>query len=282
VALRPALVPALIALAGCATAGCATTIRRDHPLEPKPEGTKLTAFGYYGPGGRLSVDNRVDIEEGSTQLQNQVWADVNYGYSGISAHSDLRLLVLSLGGSVGYNYVWHSMTFEPDETGLDHGESELTRDLRVTKDEEDDFDADHWPYAEARARLVLPFYDVIFLSTVALRWEDQPDQTYNWEVATVYDGGMQVRWETFLFFKHRHYGFIGPGVRFLNVPYREERRNEMQYGLALGTTPGWSRAEHTLIFRILTTAGFDNDLMGVHTYRSPIQFILGYSQDIEL
>jgi hypothetical protein len=264
------------------TAGCATSLRRDHPLEPKPEGSKLTAFGYFGPGGRLSVDNRVDIEQGSTQLQNQVWADINYGYAGISAHSDLRLMVLTLGGSIGYNYGWHELTFEPGPDGKDHGADELTRDVRVEKDEEDDFSAEHWPWAEGRARLVLPFYDVVAVSSVALRWEDQPDDSFNWEHATVYDGGLGVRWETFIFFKHRHYGFIGPGARFLNLPYRGERRNELQYGLAAGTAPGWSRVEHLLLFRVFTTAGFDNDLMGVHTYRIPIQFIIGYQQDIAL
>lgn len=271
----------LLALASLSL-GCGTSIRRDHLLEPKPEGTRLTALGFIGPGGRVTLDNRADLEEGSSQVQSQLRADANFGYAEASAHVDVRAMVFSVGASAGYRYSWHTLQFEPDATGLDHGEPELNRDARVKKDDDDDFYDEHWPWAEGRARLVLPFGAVTALSTVSYRYEDRPDNTYSWEFATVYDGGGLVNWETAIFARHRHVGFIGPTVRLLNLPRGGERENEFHYGIAGGTTPGWSDVEHALILRVYTNAGFDDELMGTHFFRIPIHLIVGYQQDFEL
>jgi hypothetical protein len=262
--------------------GCATSMRRDDVLQPKPEGTRLTMLGFVGPGARATVDNRVDLEEGSSQARHQLRGDVNYGYAEASVHADLRWLIFTVGGSAGYRYGWHTLQFEPGPDGLDHGEPELNRDARVRKDEDDDFFDDSWFLAEGRFRVVAPWENFIVLSTAAYRHEFRQDQTYSWEYATVYDRGGVVRWETQLFLRHRHLGFIGPTVRLLNVPRNGERANEFHYGIAGGTVPGWSTAEHALLLRVYTNAGFDDELMGTHFYRIPIHVIVGYQQDFEL
>ena len=120
------------------------------------------------------------------------------------------------------------------------------------------------------------------LSTVSYRHEARRDATYSWEFATVYDGGGIVQWETQMFFRNRHLGFIGPSVRLLNLPRADARANEFHYGIAGGTTPGWSEAEHALLLRVYTNAGFDTDLMGTHFFRIPMHLIVGYQQDFEL
>lgn len=271
----------MLALAAALPA-CGTSIRRDHLVQPKPEGTRLTALGFLGPGFRATVDNRIDLEERTSQLRSQLRGDVNFGYSEASAHMDLRWLIFSVGGSAGYRYGWHNLRFTPGPDGLDHGEPELNRRARVRKDEDDDFDSDHWPLAEGRFRIVAPWENFIVLSTAAYRYEQRQDNTYSWEYATVYDGGGLVTWETQMFLRHRHLGFIGPAVRLLNVPRGGDRENEFHYGIAGGTTPGWSEAEHALVLRIYTNAGFDDELMGTHFYRIPIHVIVGYQQDFEL
>ncbi len=274
----------LVVLLGlaCPLLGCGTSIRRDHLLEPKPEGTRLTGFAYLGPGARVAVDNRLDIEEGSTQWRNQVHANATFGYAEAVAHTDLRLMVLTLGGSVGYRYSWHLLQFEPDANGLDNGQPELNRQARIDKDKADDFYATHWPWGEGRAQVVLPFGPVTAITTVSYRYEDRPDNSYSWEFATVYDGGGLVNWETVIFLRHRHLGFIGPAVRLFNLPRGGEREHELQYGIAGGTAPGWSDVDHSLILRVYTNAGFDDELMGTHFFRIPIQVVIGYQQDFEL
>jgi hypothetical protein len=262
--------------------GCGTSIRRDHLIQPKKQGTRLTALGFIGPGARATVDNRVDVVEGESQLRSQLRGDVNFGYSEISGHADLRWLIFTLGGSVGYRYGWHTLQFTPDANGLDHGEPELNRDARIAKDEDDDFYDDTWFYGEGRFQVVAPWENVMALSTVSYRHEARRDATYSWEYATVYDGGELFTWETQIFLRHRNLGFIGPTVRLLNLPRGGERQNEFHYGIAGGTTPGWSDVEHALVLRIYTNAGFDDDLMGTHFFRIPVHLILGYQQDFEL
>ena len=270
---------ALLAIAVC---GCTTSRPRDYLLNPKPAGSKLTMLGYWGPGARITVDNRVDLEKGASQLESKLQGDTNFGFAGASAHVDVRVMVLSLGASAGYRYGWHTLTFEPNARGFDHGERELNIDARRRKDEDDDFDADHWPWGEGRARLALPFHhNFLALSTVAFRYNDRRDNSYDWEHGTVFDKGHIWRWETLMFLRHWSYGFIGPAARFLNVPRQGQRTNELQYGIAGGTRPGFTTSNDALILRLYTTAGFDTKLFGAHFYNIPIQVILGYQFEVD-
>ena len=280
--LRKSVVGGCLVSLALLSLGCATSIRRDHMLRPQKEGTRLTGFGFIGPGGRVTLDNRVDLEEGSSQLRTRVQGDANFGYAEGSVHADLQWLIFTVGGSAGYRYGWHTLQFTPDETGLDNGESELNIDARLAKDEADDFFDDTWAWGEGRFRMVAPWENVLALSTVSVRHEERQDRTYGWEFATVYNGGILVNWESAVLLHHRHLGFIGPTVRLLNLPRVTERENELQYGIAAGTTPGFSEAPHALLLRVYTTAGFDTELMGQHFYRVPIQLLIGYQQDFEL
>jgi hypothetical protein len=264
--------------------GCGTSIRRDYLLQPQKAGTRLTGFGFVGPGLRATVDNRADLEEGNSQLRNRIQGDVNYGYAEGSAHVDLRWLIFTFGGSAGYRYSWHNLEFTPGADGLDHGESELNLDARSAKDEDDDYGDDSWFWGEGRFSMVAPWENVLVLSTVAYRHEDRSDQSYSWEYATVYDNGGLIRWESAILLHHRHVGFIGPVARYLNVARTEngkqERAGELQYGIAAGTTPGWSDAPHALLLRVYSST--DIELMGTQIVKLPVQLTAGYQQDFEL
>ena len=262
---------AVVVLGLCA---CQSSRPRDHLLNPKKAGTSLTMFGYTG-GARVTAANRVDLEEGASQLETKLQGDINLGYAQPSVHADLRVMVLSIGASAGYRYGWHALQ------GLDYGPNKLSIDARVDKDEVDDILLDHWPWAEGRTRLVLPFHhNFLALTTVAYRFEDRLDRSFDWEFATVHDKGHLWRWETLMFLRHWNYGMIGPAVRFLNMSRDDERASELQYGIAGATMPAWTSTNDALVLRVYTAAGIENELMGQHIYRIPIQVIFGYQTEV--
>lgn len=279
--MRGVHVASLLTLA-VVSLGCGTSIRRDYLVRPQKQGSRLTALGFLGPGSRATIDNRVDLEKGSSQLRNRIQGDANFGYAEGSVHEDLQWLIFTFGASAGYRYSWHTLQFTPGPDGLDHGEPELNRNARVAKDEDDDYFDESWFWAEGRFRVAAPWENVLVLSTLSYRHEERPDATFSWEYKTVYDRGGLLNWESQIFLHHRHVGFIGPTVRLLNVPRNDKRANELQYGIAGGTVPGWSDVDHALILRLYTNAGFNDDLMGTHFVRIPLDFIFGYQQDFEL
>ncbi len=258
----------------------------DSLLRAKQPGTHFSVMTFLGPGIRTTLEHREPIEQDMSEFDARFQGDVNLGFSDGSLQADFRLASVFIGGSLGIRHVWHSLSFEPDAQGLDHGKSRLTRDLRVTKDAEGDFQADTWRWGEARARIALPSRRFVVISDIAARYEGRLDRSFSWEHATVYDGGWHMRWESFLLYRHPRYGFIGPAFRYLHVPRtltdgERTRQGELQYGVFMGTSPQWSTTEHVFLMRIYTTLGFDNQLMGIHPFRAPIQFILGYQVEID-
>lgn len=272
---------------------------RDDFFRPQPATTSLRLFGFFGPGVRATLDSRFPLEQDMSEVQTQVIGDANYGYSQASVHADVRVFLLAAGVSVGYRYDWHLLQFEPDtldpscpnvsEPCLDHTESSLTRRARWLKDHDYDWSEKGWPWYEGRLRLIAPMYDFFGISTFHFRYQDRnldPQQAYDWEFATVFDDGLLIVNETFVVYKDRHVGFAGPTVRFLNVPRghdqgASDREWEVHYGLLAGTQAGPSNRD-LILFRFYTTLGQDNELMGTHSFRAPIQLVLGYQANLSL
>jgi hypothetical protein len=260
--------------------------RKDKFAQPQTMGNKLKLFGFWGPGFRATLEHRGHLEEDMSEYWLQAWGDANYGYSEASVHADVRVFVFAFGASAGYHYDWHFLQFEPDANGLDHGQQVLNRDARQAKDDDADFGQEHWPWYEGRFTLFLPFYDWLDQSIFAVRYEDRPDNSYDWFNATVMDGGVHVRWENLLLYRHKSWGFVGPAFRLMIMPRTlrgGERRHELEfhYGVAAGTSPGWSSDNDVILFRLYAAFGTDpDDLYGTHVYGMPIQFVLGYQTDI--
>lgn len=258
----------------------------DSLLRAKEPGTHFSVLTFLGPGIRTTLEHREPIEQDMSEFDARFQGDVNLGFSDGSIHADLRIASFFVGWSLGIRHVWHSLSFEPDETGLDHGRDRLTRDLRVVKDEEGDFQADTWRWGEARARVAIPSRRFVVISDIAARWEGRPERSFSWEHATVYNGGWHYRSESFVLYRNPRVGFIGPAVRAFYFPRtlasgERTRRPELQYGVFMGTSPQWSTTEHVFLLRLYTSAGLGNELMGIHPFRAPVQFIIGYQVEID-
>jgi len=283
---------------------------KDEFLNPQPPGTALRLFGFFGPGFRGILDNRIALEPDMSEIQTQLFADANYGYSEASLTSDLRLFVLSFGGGVGYRYDWHVLQFAPDTRDpscpagvecLDHGEAELNRRARYLKDHDYDWGKKRWPWYEGRFRIVAPMYQFMGISTFQFRYQDrgfpgcpagnpncQDFQTvFDWQNSTVYRDGFIMINETYIVWRDWRYGFIGPAFRLLNVPrgkneIEEEREWEFHYGILAGSQVGPGNRD-TVILRVYTAFGTDpHDLMGTHSFLAPIQVVFGYQANIQL
>jgi hypothetical protein len=56
--------------------------------------------------------------------------------------------------------------------------------------------SDTYPFAEAKATLLLPLNEQLVGTTVgALRYEGRRDRSYDWIYASIYDRGVIGRWE---------------------------------------------------------------------------------------
>jgi hypothetical protein len=256
-------------------------------------------------------------------------------FSEVSANVDARFFLMTFGASVGYHNEWRLLAFNPDpETGRDRAGQppgpqppggslspdqdptttfvDLDRSARATKDQMGDVRSGAWPFYEVRWGFVWPAYNFMGVSTVAARHDGRPDVSFDWENGTVSGHGWHSRWETYLLFRERNTGFIGPAFRALYLPRNRVVGNptvgtydvvvpegsacqmtqgipcwhkyeiEFQYGVLAGLRPNWNDAGDTLLIRVFSTYGLDNSLFGTHTFRQPIQILVAYMADIEL
>lgn len=281
-----------LALTLISSVASATSKRdRDNFWNPPPNGPSLKAMAFWWPGLRLTFEDHIPLEQDMSEVKFTGIADVNPGFTEASWGTDVRIFLFELGGAAGYRYDWHLLQFEPDATGKDHGQTTLNVDARKEKNYEGDWSSKAWPWAEARFRLILPLDTFFGISTVALRYEDRVDNSYDFNFATVYDKGTLMNWESYVVYRNKHLGFVGPALRVLNVPRtladgEKTRQTEVQYGVFAGTQPGWSSGQDLILFRAFTTAGFDNDLFGLDInwfglrFKQPVSFILGYQTDL--
>src|SRR5688500_319179 len=98
---RRSALPALLFAIGtlCCTSEALARRPLDRYVRPQPEGTHLRLFGFFGPGFRAILESYQPFEEDMSELRLQGWGDVNYGYTQISGHADVRFFLLGLGGS---------------------------------------------------------------------------------------------------------------------------------------------------------------------------------------
>jgi len=197
---------------------------------------------FVGPGFRAIYDERIEIEKDMSELRAQIMGTVAIPFAEVSANVDVRFFLMNFGGSVGYHNEWHLLQFTPGPNGRDRaGQPELQtikdpatgvvtrpdptptftdldRNARSFKDQNVDFNKGSWAFEEARWGFVWPGYNFTGVSTLAARHEGRPAVTYDWENATVLNGGWNLRWEGILFWRSRNVGFIGPTWRAMNVP----------------------------------------------------------------
>jgi hypothetical protein len=315
---------------------------RDAYLDPTPPGSRLLLMPFFGPGFRTAFDRRADIEKDMSDLRVQLMGTVALPFAEASAHVDVRFFLLTFGASVGYHDEWHLLAFHPDPgTGRDFAGApaspeppalalppgrkplppyedprpafgDLDRDARSTKDQNADVGHASWPFVEARTGFLWPGYGFLGVSTLAARYDARPDVSYDWENATVQSRGVSYRWESYLLFRERNTGFIGPALRVYEVPRnrvpgpetigpyrvvvpensacqmdegipcRRVHELELHYGVVAGTSPGWGNGDDAFLVRVYGAFGLDERLFGTHTFRAPLQIQVAYQAWVEL
>lgn len=307
----------------------------DDFLNPQQPGPRLTLMPFVGPGFRATYDHRFTIEEDMSELRTQLIGTVAVPFAEVSANADVRFFVSTFGASIGYHDEWHLLQFNPDpNTGRDRagqervevnpnvpgiesdprvGYSDLHRDARAAKDENADVRSDRWFWYEGRWGFVTPAPHFMGVSTLAARHDGRPNVTYDWENATVLNGGWHWRWEGYALLRDARLGFIGPALRALYVPRNRTRGDvrtksglllsndsacqpdvveeatcvrayefEFQYGILAGIRPNWVDSSDLFLVRAYTTAGLKNELFGTHLFRYPLQLLVAYMVDVDL
>ncbi len=245
---------------------------RDWPLDPLRPGTFLTADAYT-VGGQGSLEKRIDFDGGGNQLLLRAGGLASIGYTEAAAHVDLRLFLLNVGMSGGYRHVWRNYTC------ADNDPSCSIQD-RLDIDKSGGPNARGWPFAEWRARLVIPLDLFSLVSQYTVRYEGSPDRTFDWFYTSVHDGGFLHVFQSTLFLRSARYGAIGPTVRAMEMGYGGQRTVEGAVGLNALLRPGFFKKDDLFVLQFLISPG--NDTFGFHILRIPIYGMLIYRKSFEL
>ncbi len=258
-----------LALVAVPRAAAAWPQPRDYFLDA-PKGGTWVHLDAVTVGAQASLEHRAPIEDESLGMFHvRGTATGTLGFGELSGHTDLRVLgMLTLGGSVGYRRVWNNKSF-PDGV-------EGTRDARRALAS----NAVSWPWTEARARLVIPLDFLWLVSNAAVRWEDQPDNTFDWFHTNMHDGGRVLRADATLFVRHGSFGGVGPTVRWMSLPRGGTHESELAYGMTLGTRIGAKRKNDLLL--VQTLFRFGDATFGWHQLRAPVYAMVVYRASFEL
>lgn len=254
------------------SSGAHAEMPRDYILNAPSAGT-FAHLDAYTVGAQASIENRADLEPGMSMLHTRLSGILSYPYAEGSANVDVRVFLLTLGGSVAYRQVYRDHTFEVGE--------DRTVEARRDRESDGDFGSQGFAYYEGRARLVIPL-DMFFMSNLlTVREENRNDNSFDWFHATVHDAGTIVKYEGTFFFRHRDFGAVGPYLRYMSFPRTndqgaQERVGEIHVGGVISTRPGFikPRGGNADLALLQVVASPGDDIFGLHGYPLPV-YILG-------
>jgi hypothetical protein len=253
---------------------------RDFMVAAQPEGTYANVDVIF-PGMQLQLEQRIRFfgQANELNLKANVLPTIVFMESQVDA--DLRLVVLSLGGSAGFREVFQNMTFAPGQSF----DNAARRDVQFGGK----YNTQSSGFGEARATLSLPINEhLVFLSINALRFEGGPDRTFDWRLGVVRDSGMLFRSDTTLFYKNRRFGAIGPQLQVLNYSVDTRRNTQFNYGFTFTTRPGLRPRNDILFLSVLFGVGGTvnglptQDVYGNHLFKIPFTFQLAYRTILEI
>jgi hypothetical protein len=246
--------------------------QRDYFLDPPRAGTFVHA-DLFTAGVQATLEKRMALEDESlSMLHLRANAMASIGYADLGLQSDLRFGGLfTIGGGMGYRRVWNNFSPPPDIAN--------TRERRHDKDEPRGDKAVNWPWFELRARMVIPLESLWLVANAASRWEgtvgdSMPENAYDWFHTNVHDPGQITRLDATLFYRNKHFGGLGPTIRYMNMPRAGERVTEVVYGLTFGTRPGFFRKDDLLLVQTLFDFKDTKKEFGWHT--GPLEKIPAY------
>jgi hypothetical protein len=242
-------------------------VARDYFLNPPRAGLVAIADAYT-LGFQGALERRLHLEEGMSMLTLRASGIASAPYAEGAVHGDIRLLFLSIGGSAGYRYDWRHIRFSDDEP--------MDRDARSAYEDADRITTQGFGFAEGRARLAIPLQRFLLLTEAAVRFENRPDNSFDWPYSTVYDGGTLYRGEATFFVRDPALGAIGPYGRVLDLPGRDDP--EFGFGFAGGIRPGILGSRDLMLLRLVFSP--TDELFG-NTY-GPLHALFLYRVELKL
>jgi hypothetical protein len=247
---------------------------RDWMVGPQPGATNLNLDVVF-PGVQAMVEYRKPIYG----VVNELWIKANALYLLPIAESqldvDLRLVILSIGGSVGFRDNFRGIEVAPGAT--------MGRKERRIRELSGNYEDVTNAFGELRAQLALPFNDhALFWSVNGVRFEGGPDRIFDWRLGVPRDSGMYVNSNNTLFFKHRFLGALGPQLQVLNFAFDGVRRTQVNYGFTYTVRPGFLRKNDLLFLSALFNSGSASDAYGMHLFYGPFNVQLAYRLVFEL
>jgi hypothetical protein len=246
---------------------------RDFIIAAQPEGTDAMIDVVF-PGVQAVLEHRLPIYGGANQFT--VRGNVLYTIPFFESQADveLRILALTLGASAGIRSDFRALSFGPTER--------IDIDYRRERDIDGRTDHLTWGFGEGRATLSLPINDYVLFNAInTLRFQDQPDRTFDWRSGVVHDGTF-FRSDIMLFLKHRDLGGVAPLMQIMNFGLDGQNFTQINYGFMLVTRPGFKRRNDLLFFQFIyhpggTLGTYDNSASyGMHLFDAPFTFTLAY------
>mgnify|MGYP003546923261 FL=1 len=254
---------------------------RDWMVGPQPGGTYANVDVIF-PGMQLQLEHRIPIYGVANELNIKASVLPTVVFMESQVDADLRIVVLSLGGSAGVRDVFHNLEFAPGSRRFDRL---ARRDLELGGNLSNAVSG----FGEGRATLSLPLNDhMVLLSVNAVRFESGGDRTFDWRLGVVRDAGMLIRSDTTFFFKHRKLGGLGPQLQLLNYALDGQRNTQINYGFTFTTRPGMAAKNDIFFLSVLFGMGGTvngaptGDVYGNHLFKVPITFQLAYRTVFEL
>jgi hypothetical protein len=257
---------------------------RDWMVAAQPGGTYLNLDVVF-PGAQAQLEHRKPIYGQANEFSFKFSALPTIVFVESQADVDIRLVILSLGASVGLRETFHSLEFAPGRPM----DSQARRDMEFGGYYSNSFTG----FGEGRATLALPFNDnLVFLSVNALRYEGGPDRVFDWRLAIMRDAGMLFRSDTTLFIKGRSFGAIGPRIQVLNYKLDGLNNTQVNYGFTFTTRPGFRKRNDIFFLSFMVGVGGNiataggpvptGEMYGNHIFKAPINFEIAYRTVLEL
>lgn len=236
------------------------------------------------PGVQAQIEHRKPIYGAANELNLKVNVLPTLVFVESQADVDVRLVILSLGASVGTRSVFHALEFAPAPTAAAYN-AQARRDREFGGDYTRSFSG----FGEGRVTLALPFNDnLVFNSINALRYEGGHDRVFDWRLGIMRDSGALFRSDTTLYLKGRSFGAIGPRVQILNYKLDRQSNTQVNYGVTFTTRPGFRSRNDILFISVLlglggTVNGVPTDEMyGNHLFKIPATFEIAYRTVLEI
>jgi hypothetical protein len=252
---------------------------QDWMISAVKPGTAVNLDAVFG-AFQAGIEHRINFYGMANQLTLRGSAIAAIPFGSTQLDADLRIVVLTLGASVGATDVWRNQTFAPDES--------LSRKERREREAAGEMNAMGYGFVEGRLALALPLNDyMVFNAVNAYRLTGADKRSFDNLIGVVHDGNY-LRSDVQLFFKHRKVGALAPMLQVLNFPLDGARHTQVNYGFAFVSRAGLTRKDDVILFQLLfhpggELGGYDNkDVYGLAVLRGPLTFTLAYRSVINL